>query len=255
MYEYIAPNKTFAVDETELTGAVARPPPPQSSPPKVEENCYEYIDVDKVHKQLEKKPPPLPKQRKAPPRELPKQPPPPASAPPDLPPRNALPPSTSSTSRAAKPVPSPPGEAPKSNKVLPVRPLPKAPDAKKRPQTAVIKPVVAEPPAPKPEPFKDFYLIPPKAIPKASTVREAPKVPRKTQRRLSEIPVLSCAELGEKLDALKLGRYKEKFATEQVDGRLLAELDRDALVADFGMSTVEASRLKLHSSEGWLPKQ
>ena len=61
-------------------------------------------------------------------------------------------------------------------------------------------------------------------------------------------------EVADCLRLLRLHKYADVFLTEDVDGSLLQELDKDILVSDFGMSTFEAVKLHKFVHDGWRPK-
>ncbi|XP_053381880.1 uncharacterized protein LOC128549320 [Mercenaria mercenaria] len=77
-----------------------------------------------------------------------------------------------------------------------------------------------------------------------------------TQFNLSEdaIAELSTQEVCEYLSKLNLEQYEESFKKQMIDGAMLAELDKEILVQEFGMKKVEAIRLMKFAKEGRLPK-
>ena len=70
----------------------------------------------------------------------------------------------------------------------------------------------------------------------------------KTVQHMTKLEVADCLRL------LRLHKYADVFLTEDVDGSLLQELDKDILVSDFGMSTFEAVKLHKFVHDGWRPK-
>lgn len=72
-------------------------------------------------------------------------------------------------------------------------------------------------------------------------------------KRHADVKKLSIEEVVEYLKRLNLGKYADTFKTEQIDGRLLIQLDKDTLKEDFDMKGVEAIRLVTFAKEGHVP--
>jgi len=68
-----------------------------------------------------------------------------------------------------------------------------------------------------------------------------------------DISHLSVADMAECLGQLNLSKYVDVFERNTVDGKLLRCLDEELLVADFGMSRIEARRLMMFALHGWRP--
>ncbi|XP_060557350.1 uncharacterized protein LOC132717804 [Ruditapes philippinarum] len=72
-------------------------------------------------------------------------------------------------------------------------------------------------------------------------------------KRHADVKKLSIDEVVEYLKKLNLGKYADTFKTEQIDGRLLIQLDKDMLKEDFDMKGVEALRLVTFAKKGHVP--
>jgi hypothetical protein len=77
-------------------------------------------------------------------------------------------------------------------------------------------------------------------------------------REVHDIPVdissLSVDEVSECLQLLNLVHYVETFREKQIDGCLLACLDMDTLLLDFGFKRFDAMKLSKFARDGWRPK-
>ncbi|XP_048473253.1 uncharacterized protein LOC109936168 isoform X2 [Rhincodon typus] len=68
-----------------------------------------------------------------------------------------------------------------------------------------------------------------------------------------DIQHLNVDEVCDCLNLLNMGMYIEIFQSQQVDGRLLFDLDRDMMLNTFGMSNFHIVKL-IRFREGWRPK-
>ena len=68
----------------------------------------------------------------------------------------------------------------------------------------------------------------------------------------TDISSLDCEGIGQCLALLRLSEHRERFMEEQIDGGLLTELDADIMVAEFGFTRFEATKL-IQFSKGWRP--
>ncbi|XP_043536576.1 uncharacterized protein LOC122542645 [Chiloscyllium plagiosum] len=74
---------------------------------------------------------------------------------------------------------------------------------------------------------------------------------------MSEVPDdiqhLNVDEVCDCFNLLNMGEYTETFQSQQVDGQLLSDLDRDMMLNTFGMSHFHVTKL-IRFREGWRPK-
>ncbi|GCC37632.1 hypothetical protein chiPu_0016137 [Chiloscyllium punctatum] len=68
-----------------------------------------------------------------------------------------------------------------------------------------------------------------------------------------DIQHLNVDEVCDCLNLLNMGEYTETFQSQQVDGQLLSDLDRDMMLNTFGMSHFHVTKL-IRFREGWRPK-
>ncbi|XP_053382836.1 uncharacterized protein LOC123540204 isoform X2 [Mercenaria mercenaria] len=99
-------------------------------------------------------------------------------------------------------------------------------------------------------------ISPTKHVAKESELKSPPAEVRKIVREVKcpeDISKLTIDEVSEYLKKLNLEKYADNFKREQIDGPMLADLDRNMLREDFGMKGVEALRLIKFAKEGHLP--
>ena len=60
-------------------------------------------------------------------------------------------------------------------------------------------------------------------------------------------------EIGLLLHELNLSQYGGTFEREQVDGKMLKDLDKEVLESHFGMTSFHAHKLKKATTENWRP--
>jgi hypothetical protein len=89
------------------------------------------------------------------------------------------------------------------------------------------------------------YMCDNKPQTKGNKINKASDIPR-------DISSLDCEAIGQCLSLLKLSKHRDRFVEEQINGSLLAELDVNMLVVDFGFSKFEATKL-IRFSNGWRP--
>jgi len=77
-------------------------------------------------------------------------------------------------------------------------------------------------------------------------------------RTVSEIPTdvqhFTVREIADCLRLLKMERYAEQFAEQDVDGALLVSMDEDLLQDSFGMTGLEAKKIFQFAKKGWRPR-
>lgn len=111
-------------------------------------------------------------------------------------------------------------------------------------------PETPQPPKPKPTP----------PLPK-STASSRPKEDIRTNagaiERTSDIPKqlngLSCSQLADCLRLLNMEAYVDGFLENQIDGKLLLELDESILTTDLKVSRLHARKLLVFAHQGWRP--
>lgn len=69
-----------------------------------------------------------------------------------------------------------------------------------------------------------------------------------------DISSLSVEQVSACLNVLNLGHYVRSFREHQIDGALLACLDREVLVGDFRFRSFEAIKLVKFARDGWRPR-
>ena len=82
--------------------------------------------------------------------------------------------------------------------------------------------------------------------------RDKTKEPTYFTHKDVKVPVnkMSMKEVSATLMLLKLDKYTEQFKENDIDGAMLADLDEDILIKEFGMSSFEALKL-IKFVQGW----
>ena len=138
---------------------------------------------------------------------------------------------------------------------------PPAPPAPPAASTPSLKPEVGMYSNPRPgAPIRKSPAPPPRSVslaspaPKSDTKKKTsdtersatfPKAQPATPSKLPKkhFKLFSTSDVGLFLEKRNLGKYAEKFNTENIDGDLLLNLDRDILVGELGMSEKDAQKL------------
>ncbi|XP_028407265.1 uncharacterized protein LOC114529891 isoform X2 [Dendronephthya gigantea] len=102
----------------------------------------------------------------------------------------------------------------------------------------------------------EVYEAPPVPVPPISPIDYNDRFKQTRQRIIQssrKTEDLTVHEVKTLLDDLNLGQYSEVFEKEQVDGKILKELDKEILQSHFKMTPFHAHKLIKAISENWRP--
>lgn len=166
---------------------------------------------------------------------------------------------------------------PESNKKTPLKvklppPLPRTDSKSSMPDNDVFCAASPKLPPPPPEFFLTEYECPSRDTnsPLPVTEPNAPKLPQLNYEKLptkdvvkdaiesiADIPDqldnLTCFQLADCLKLLNMDSYITTFLTNQIDGKLLLELDEEILTSDLNVTKLHAKKLLMFAHRGWRP--
>lgn len=85
----------------------------------------------------------------------------------------------------------------------------------------------------------------------------SPAEPRSRLQSLKDVPAtidsLNCGEIADCLRLLEMSKYVERFQENQIDGKLLVQLDESILTEELMLTPLHAKKLVMFAQKGWRP--